>query len=256
FSQGYEYSLNFLGVNANTGNYQIALVATPDFEQVTPAATADLGASVYLPSELSIDNFETADSNLQFFEWQVNQEASFDGGITDLLLLIRSDVVPNNFTHAAGEAITLINFDIINEIEPGVLPTSGELIFAENDDPIVIDNYHETWLNINLWNGAGTQNYYSGNNPAASSINFATLSVPSQVLADTSISVYPNPTSDYINISTSYQIQQVEVFDILGKKVKVVSNSNQIAVTNLQAGIYIVKVFTDKGKITKKIVIE
>ncbi|WP_188463469.1 T9SS type A sorting domain-containing protein [Bizionia arctica] len=83
----------------------------------------------------------------------------------------------------------------------------------------------------------------------------ATLSIPQEEQIN-QISIYPNPASDYIHISTSYIIQQVEIFDILGKKVKVVLNSNQIAVSNLQAGIYIVKVFTDKGEITKKIVIE
>jgi hypothetical protein len=46
------------------------------------------------------------------------------------------------------------------------------------------------------------------------------------------------------------------MFDILGKKVIHSESISKISVSHLQSGIYIVKVFTDEGKITKKIVIE
>lgn len=85
--------------------------------------------------------------------------------------------------------------------------------------------------------------------------NGATLSVRDSEL-ENQITIYPNPTSNYIKILTTNKIKSVEIFDISGKKVKHVLNSNEISVNQIQAGIYIVKVFTDKGKVTKKIVIE
>lgn len=73
---------------------------------------------------------------------------------------------------------------------------------------------------------------------------------------ESQITIYPNPASEVLNISTRHNIQNVEMFDILGKSVKRVSNSKSIDVSDLKTGIYFVKVLTDKGQDTKKVVIE
>ena len=70
------------------------------------------------------------------------------------------------------------------------------------------------------------------------------------------LSIYPNPASEVINIASRHTIQQVDLFDILGKKVKRVSNSNRIDVRDLKTGVYFIKVLTEKAQVTKKIVIE
>ena len=53
-------------------------------------------------------------------------------------------------------------------------------------------------------------------------------------------------------------IDKVEIYNLLGQKVKTWKNietkfENRIPVNNLAASIYIVKVFTDKGIISKKV---
>jgi len=69
------------------------------------------------------------------------------------------------------------------------------------------------------------------------------------------ISIYPNPTSDYINIKSESKIKNVILVDISGKILssKKVSN-NQIDVKSLPAGNYILNIETENGKQSKKFI--
>lgn len=69
----------------------------------------------------------------------------------------------------------------------------------------------------------------------------------------------PNPTKlGYINISSKSNSRMgISVFDILGKQVlKETISNNKLGVSNLNTGIYIMKVSQDNATITKKLVIQ
>lgn len=70
------------------------------------------------------------------------------------------------------------------------------------------------------------------------------------------VSIYPNPTSDILNLKvpSSVEITAVSMFDVLGKKVNVSFANNIVDTANLSAGIYMLKVETTAGSITQKIV--
>ena len=76
----------------------------------------------------------------------------------------------------------------------------------------------------------------------------------------TTLSVYPNPATEYVIFKTKEipQSAQVELFDINGKKVSVQSlgGNSQIYVGDLPVGIYLYRLFyggkTLTGKISKK----
>lgn len=68
---------------------------------------------------------------------------------------------------------------------------------------------------------------------------------------------YPNPTTDYFNITSKAMIQSVELYDISGRLVRtslVNDFETQQDVTNLNNGVYILKIKTEQGEITGKIV--
>jgi hypothetical protein len=251
-AQNYDYSLQFTGT-AGTGNYQFALIATPDFEQVD-GVTADMGAAIYIPSGYTLGNFAIGNSNLQPFEWANSNENSYDGDVTDLIQLLRSDFVGNNFTHAANDPIELVFFEIISDSGNGNNPTTGQIILAENNDSNVTTNFYESYLNINI--GAGTQDYFGVHTPGSNFINFETLSVTENVLETTEIFVYPNPTSEFINITSTKTIDKTELYDLLGKRVLQTAQTNQIKINHLPNGVYLLKVFADGKSITKKVVIK
>ena len=58
------------------------------------------------------------------------------------------------------------------------------------------------------------------------------------------------------NFKTSITLKKVEIFDLLGKEVLNTTVTNEIKITHLPTGMYLVKVYAEKGTITKKIVIE
>ena len=71
------------------------------------------------------------------------------------------------------------------------------------------------------------------------------------------IKMYPNPVNgEIINIKTQKELQ-VEIFDVLGKKVistEVNKNLNTINVSTLSKGLYLVKLKSSAGIITKKMI--
>jgi len=68
--------------------------------------------------------------------------------------------------------------------------------------------------------------------------------------------VYPNPTSEILNISSKIEVKKTIIFDFLGRKVLETTKSEQIDVSELSKGIYLLNIYSEKGKTTKKIVIE
>ncbi len=87
--------------------------------------------------------------------------------------------------------------------------------------------------------------------------NDATMSIGENSLSN--LTIFPNPTNTgFINIMTSNsELINVKVFDILGKQV-IKSNveNNQLNVSGLSAGVYILKLTQNNASTTKKLVIK
>lgn len=56
------------------------------------------------------------------------------------------------------------------------------------------------------------------------------------------ISIYPNPFTDIITIQSEDEILMLQMFDALGKRIEITTNSNKINTTNLKSGMYFLKV--------------
>lgn len=69
------------------------------------------------------------------------------------------------------------------------------------------------------------------------------------------ISLYPNPVNDVlkINVSNSLEVKSVEVLNMLGKRIVKTLNT-EIRFANYNTGIYLLKINTNKGVITKKVI--
>ncbi|CAM1368060.1 conserved exported protein of unknown function [Tenacibaculum soleae] len=78
-------------------------------------------------------------------------------------------------------------------------------------------------------------------------------STPSQL----KLSVYPNPATDYINISgANNEDISTQLFDLQGKKVGEFTNRNRFSVQHLTKGVYILKMKTSKESTFKKVLIK
>ncbi len=70
------------------------------------------------------------------------------------------------------------------------------------------------------------------------------------------ISIYPNPIDDtlFIKIPSNITINDVIIYDTLGKSMNVNILNNQINLSNLNSGVYFMKINTLQGTLTKKFV--
>lgn len=69
------------------------------------------------------------------------------------------------------------------------------------------------------------------------------------------LKVFPNPTSDFFQISNSVNVKKVIVYNMFGKEVKAFfhySNA-QHDINDLKAGMYIVKMIDERNKIVKSV---
>ncbi len=116
--------------------------------------------------------------------------------------------------------------------------------------------------------------YYFGilnNSPSVTAAETQALLIDnftvSQTLAndqflDSKFSTYPNPAKNVINVSNTMDamITAIEFTDVNGRIVKNVKfdgvSETQISVSELSSGIYMMKIVSDKGIITKKVIKE
>ena len=79
------------------------------------------------------------------------------------------------------------------------------------------------------------------------------LSVNDNILSQ--LSIYPNPSSDIITINTpsGVEIISINLYDVLGNVVLNQTSNNQINISSLATGIYLLNINTTAGSIAKKI---
>ena len=82
----------------------------------------------------------------------------------------------------------------------------------------------------------------------------AALTVDDELLAQ-GLNLYPNPVTNILRIESEIPLTKVEVYSMLGKKVKEVnSDFNSISTVNLSNGVYVFKIYSEKGSVTKKLI--
>lgn len=247
YAQQYDFGI------VHNGGYNFSVVATPDFD-ATDTDVSDIGFTLMLPAgDADVTNLTQFNGRA----WSTTQvtEAQFttagvdsDGRDGFLMNLPPGQTI---LSHTNGTPFILVSFDVSN------MPTSGQLDILLNSDPIAIalGGALDSFYNSNI-DSTSTQDYFGEITSGQGNFNFSTLSVDDLVEEDLSISVYPNPASEIITVEASFHIDSVELFDITGKKVLKSVQTNAIKVNHLPNGIYLIKIFTEKGSLTKKMVIK
>lgn len=69
------------------------------------------------------------------------------------------------------------------------------------------------------------------------------------------LSLYPNPVTNSFTINSEAKIYQVKVLNLSGQELLVTTNK-EVDVSTLEKGLYLVSINTEKGMISKKIVID
>lgn len=119
-------------------------------------------------------------------------------------------------------------------------------VCIEVDDPVAATNNQAPY---DTWTITGNH-YFS---------DICTLSI--EKFVNDNFKIYPNPAIEYLSIeqkaTDGVTLQAVQILDSSGKWIKSIKdNFNQIDVSNLNKGMYIFVIQTDKGNKAEKIVIK
>jgi hypothetical protein len=245
-SQGYKFGI------VHISNYDFKIVAIPDFDSAGNTDVSDVGFTLMMPAgSADITNrtglLGARSWGLTKFDAAILMSLGGDG--TEDAFIFNLTVGQTIFSHTMSQQIDLVSFDVTN------MPVTGQVRFLLNSETINAGGNFDSFYNSNI-DATTTQDYFSGLAVGMESFDFSVLGIEDNILQN-SIKIYPNPASDIIHISSSIEIEQIKMFDVLGKEVLSTNKTLQIKINHLQSGIYFLKIFGIEGSsATKKIIIE
>ena len=81
-----------------------------------------------------------------------------------------------------------------------------------------------------------------------------------QMEKETSLTAYPNPTTTYLNIKSESNLKEIHIYNLLGQEVDGFATNNEkqieIDVSRLKKGVYLLKIETGIGVVSKKFIVE
>ena len=160
--------------------------------------------------------------------------------------------------------------DIDNDGDLDILTTfvgDGKIAWFKNLDGagtfsnrIIIDDYASSSIVGADIDGDGYKDVVTANNGLYDLVwykNLTYLGIEDQLLQ--ALSIYPNPATNVLQINNpnNVVIKQVKVYNVLGEEVLQVQGNNEtINVSNLHPGVYLVKLITQEGVRSIKVVKE
>jgi hypothetical protein len=176
---------------------------------------------------------------------------------------------PQNITIAADTFPTKFKLSLIAP-EPNTLRrtwTLNGILFKQNVDSVLINENMLSDLNTLRVTIEDTTHLLRVDNHASIHIsvvtwsNDTTISGIKQINGYTSevfIDLYPNPTSDYLNVKWGGIKGDIrfDIFDMKGQRMLTKENVNSINLQNLSNGIYLVKIYIDNDLITTRKIIK
>lgn len=166
----------------------------------------------------------------------------------------------NDTTHLfIGDIDGRLNY--FSGIDGNIDPSENFILESSNLIDLDANKYSTFWVNdlndnglLELYVGQDLGGLYRFENDTSSTVSLQDLEMDSEV------SVYPNPTAGSINIhSNSMELQRIQIIDINGrntKQVKMTGTHYTLGVSDIENGIYYMKVYLDSGVIVVKKIIK
>ena len=104
--------------------------------------------------------------------------------------------------------------------------------------------------------------YFDFNFPIVTNIaltTIETLSTDEFELANNTITLYPNPTTQILHLESKQPIKQITIYDIFGRLIKELAvigtkTKTTISTQEFSSGTYFVKIKSETGDVVKKII--
>jgi hypothetical protein len=147
---------------------------------------------------------------------------------------------------------------IDEELDYEISLTNLEGLNLENTTVYLFDHQENTIVNLEY----DTYTFKSGmgvfNNRFTLIFKAERVLGPGETALD-SITLFPNPTAKDINIfSPDAYLLNLEVFDLMGRKIsqkiEETKNTYTLNLSSLKTGVYFIKIDTERGSVTKKVI--
>jgi hypothetical protein len=192
--------------------------------------------TVSTTEEVSRDAVYNAGVDSSTVYWKLEKAPSFHSEweffVCDLNLCYNSNTErcpPNkpNLMTASGSTL-------IFHFKPNGVYGTSIVIVRYYSDKNFTQEVFSTQININVTEGVSSTKDLSGLN---------------------NLKVYPNPATDYFQISNTVGVKKIVVYNMFGKEVKSYFHypNAQHEISELKTGMYIVKLINDKNKVVKSV---
>ena len=177
-------------------------------------------------------------------------------------ILLQSSISTDNSVNLSWNpylGLSFSSYEIFRKINGGnweqIASLSSTNTSYNDIEANVIDNFYEYYVAI-------TVSSCNGNAPfqgftLRSNFNYVN---PNLVIKDnnwlySAVTIYPNPASDYLNVSVKddLELREVVVYNTFGQRL-MVTTQDRINVSSLPSGVYYLSIETDQGSITKSVV--
>ena len=154
----------------------------------------------------------------------------------------------NASTDAASVNTSIAIYKIYRSINGGAYTLLSDTIYQE----IYTDTTVQNGFLYSYYVTAEDRSF--NESTQSNAVSLSTLSIASEELKKI-IHIYPNPVNDILSISYQGNINTVQIFDLTGKEVLQIKNPTMtIDISQLKSSIYILKIITDNGVSTKKLI--
>jgi hypothetical protein len=130
--------------------------------------------------------------------------------------------------------------------------TYNQLRFNATNNPNLTCIYVDDVANCNAyWIGVDSSSHFVSTTQECEALGAESFNLKK-------ITLFPNPAQNSFSIENSNNetIKTVFIYDYLGKEVlkQISNNNNKVDISNLVNGIYLVKIETEKGSFTEKLI--
>ena len=283
-SEGTNYTVNFLGDSSNSScDFNRSITSPSCSGSVTCANEGDVIFTEIMqnPSAVGDSNgeyveiYNTTDSTIDLEGWVIKDDATTTEAhtITNLTIPANGYAVLGNDSDSSTNGGYTNNHQfngvyLGNSTDGIILECSGTVIdqvIWDNGATFPDPNGKSMELKTNKYSSTdnddganwyeATASFGEGDSGTPGAQN--SLSVLS--ITNNYFEMYPNPTnSGFVTIKSNQMgAVQAQVFDLLGKEViNTAVNNERMDVSNLNAGVYVVKLTQNKNTTTKKLIVQ
>lgn len=223
-------------INSTITNPTPVVVATNLFQGV--AKDMEIHNNTIYVSESDNDAIYTLnlnDNSINTFETNVTfNRGTFLALNDDLYITDGNEILKKNITNTNANLISLGQNNIYQD------SNNGTPYYANFRDITVIGN--TMYLTLE-------------NQGLIVTIEDSTLST-NDIEVSNDIKTYPNPTPSILTIDTNnnIEIESIKLYNIQGRLIGTYQNANTLDISNLESGLYLLNITSNRGSVTKQII--